>query len=247
MDPTRSICLDSCTSFGDTAPEQDYGAATVRRWRISSLFPLPFPPLPPRTALSPHLGAPSAEDPEAYARAWTTNVCCLAYSFPTVDYGFAIASQVKRGRSDIVSAFRNGDVVNTLLAIALALIATGWAFFLLHNLRRFRRTRQCARQWTLENLKAVNDTGSTLGASLYLSALTLTTVGYGDVVPLNGGGRILGACVCPPACALAHALALAHACAHAGGSVFSIANAISPAPAVAPKATAKPQSRKAAP
>lgn len=33
----------------------------------------------------------------------------------------------------------------------------------------------------------------TLGASLYLSATTLTTVGFGDVVPLNGATRILSA------------------------------------------------------
>lgn len=47
-----------------------------------------------------------AEDTAKYLKAWTDGICCLSYSYPTIDSGFAMASQACASRLPAVASSR---------------------------------------------------------------------------------------------------------------------------------------------
>ena len=100
--------------------------------------------------------------------------CCIEYGTPYLFSSMSLLSQVTVPPSgdSVIAAFSSPALLNATLLVAAALLAGSWLVY-----------------FTERIVGKKNREISTPGTSLYWGITTLTTVGFGDVVPRSSIGR----------------------------------------------------------
>ena len=100
--------------------------------------------------------------------------CCIDYGAPYLFSSMSLLSKISVPASgdSVIQAFSSPALVNATLLVAAALLAASWLLYIAERV-----------------VGKANRGVSTPGTSLYWGIITLTTLGYGDVVPRSSLGR----------------------------------------------------------
>jgi polar amino acid transport system substrate-binding protein len=104
-------------------------------------------------------------------------ICDFSHPFYSSGLGIATSSTSRSGWLTLVRRFLSPEFLQVLAALALVLFAAGflvWVFERRSNPEQFGPTP-----------------GKGLASAFYWSAVTMTTVGYGDLAPRTLGGRLV--------------------------------------------------------